>query len=354
MKKLVSVLLILLLIGTSALAMPVRTSNGVATVTGHSDDDDSDAFLPLFQFQLLGLNENDDCLIFYNSRYYTVPRQEMEAILAQAGDVPHLSDFTSLSKGSAGDSVLRLQETLVQLGYLEGEPDGNFGGGTEQAIKLFQTTHGLKESGVADAMLQMLVYSKAQPELVIDVSAGNKPLFAPIVDRTKVDMQPIYDSDLRLEYDDMTGNGFISDGMPIVIDASGESDIEKYALTLQFGFRVQEGEDGLVDVDPAMKLDCLCVRRPMIEEVIVKAGTMRASTQVEGLATSLKGIDVVESCVVLLTDQMIETLACAEEAGELKLRVNGRYHSVDVQLEPLYLPGIAQVGRIAKQLKGMD
>lgn len=52
-------------------------------------------------------------------------------------------------KGSKGDGVRRMQEALKELGYYSGEVDGAFGGGTEEALRLFQSQNGLDADGVA-------------------------------------------------------------------------------------------------------------------------------------------------------------------------------------------------------------
>ncbi len=49
--------------------------------------------------------------------------------------------------GSKGDEVRRIQEKLQALGIYRGPLDGIFGGGTEAAVKLFQTKQGLAVDG---------------------------------------------------------------------------------------------------------------------------------------------------------------------------------------------------------------
>lgn len=54
-----------------------------------------------------------------------------------------------LQSGDKGDDVLALQEHLNALGYLNGTPDGAFGGLTQQAVYAVQKTAGLDRDGVA-------------------------------------------------------------------------------------------------------------------------------------------------------------------------------------------------------------
>lgn len=54
----------------------------------------------------------------------------------------------ALKKGSKGEAVRRLQETLQQLGLGPGAVDGVFGAQTEKAVKQYQTDAGLVTDGV--------------------------------------------------------------------------------------------------------------------------------------------------------------------------------------------------------------
>jgi peptidoglycan hydrolase-like protein with peptidoglycan-binding domain len=54
--------------------------------------------------------------------------------------------FTPLKKGSKGSGVKNVQ-TLLKL-----KADGDFGPGTEKAVKAFQKSKGLAETGIVDAI----------------------------------------------------------------------------------------------------------------------------------------------------------------------------------------------------------
>ena len=54
--------------------------------------------------------------------------------------------------------ALLLQQKLVELGYLSGQPDGIYGADCENAVKKYQKDHGLKVTGIADpALLESLL-----------------------------------------------------------------------------------------------------------------------------------------------------------------------------------------------------
>ena len=61
-----------------------------------------------------------------------------------------VSDNPTLRRGSKGDAVVRLQTSLVNLGYDIGScgVDGDYGRATEAAVKAFQRDHGLAADGI--------------------------------------------------------------------------------------------------------------------------------------------------------------------------------------------------------------
>lgn len=54
----------------------------------------------------------------------------------------------SISYGSRGDTVKKIQQRLKQWGYYKGAVDGVFGSGTLAAVKSFQRKNGLKVDGI--------------------------------------------------------------------------------------------------------------------------------------------------------------------------------------------------------------
>ena len=54
-----------------------------------------------------------------------------------------------MQKGDTGAAVKALQQRLKELGFLTGSVDGDFGGATQEAVRLFQSQHGLEADGIA-------------------------------------------------------------------------------------------------------------------------------------------------------------------------------------------------------------
>lgn len=69
-----------------------------------------------------------------------------------------------LKQGVKGDEVTKLQQRLKELGYYTGDVDGAYGPGTQEAVLLFQTQHGLAADGIAGEGTRSALYSSnAQP-----------------------------------------------------------------------------------------------------------------------------------------------------------------------------------------------
>jgi peptidoglycan hydrolase-like protein with peptidoglycan-binding domain len=70
----------------------------------------------------------------------------------------------ALKEGMNGDEVRALQKRLIELDYLSGTTDGDFGAGTKTAVIAFQQQNGLKADGIAGtATLNKLYASDAVP-----------------------------------------------------------------------------------------------------------------------------------------------------------------------------------------------
>ncbi len=72
-----------------------------------------------------------------------------------------------LKKGDDGGSVSLMQERLKELGYYNGSVDGDFGSGTEQAVRLFQSQNGLDADGIAAAKTFAVLYSDDAKQVTV-------------------------------------------------------------------------------------------------------------------------------------------------------------------------------------------
>ena len=80
--------------------------------------------------------------------------------------------YTTLRKGDEGPDVVTLQQALAELGYLTGAADGNFGTGTQTAVKKFQQDRGLDADGIAGKMTQEALFAEASVTPIPDATVG--------------------------------------------------------------------------------------------------------------------------------------------------------------------------------------
>ena len=91
--------------------------------------------------------------------------QKAQAELEKRGAVEETpAPAVDLQKGSKGDEVKKLQQRLKDLNYLSGGVDGDFGNGTASAVSAFQKEAGLPETGVADEATQKALYADDAPK----------------------------------------------------------------------------------------------------------------------------------------------------------------------------------------------
>ncbi|MEA4928378.1 MAG: peptidoglycan-binding protein [Candidatus Limiplasma sp.] len=102
---------------------------------------------------------------------------------------------SKLSKGDQGDAVKSLQQRLKDLGYYAGSVDGDYGGGTQEAIRLFQSQNGLDVDGVCGSATMAAVFASDAP--AVQITPTPDPATMPLlVNRTHPVPQDYQASDL--------------------------------------------------------------------------------------------------------------------------------------------------------------
>jgi len=104
----------------------------------------------------------------------TMTDEEISAALAdgqaeldnrQHADSPNTeSQYETLQKGSKGDAVKALQARLIELNYLSGSADGDYGAKTVSAIELFQKAANITATGIADEATQLALFDINAPK----------------------------------------------------------------------------------------------------------------------------------------------------------------------------------------------
>ncbi len=96
---------------------------------------------------------------FVQKDFVNIPEQYLEGKSLKTDQAARVS-YETLAPGTSGVKVRALQQALTELGYYNGKIDGNYGSGTNAAIKALQTKNNLRATGVALPELQQLIYEK--------------------------------------------------------------------------------------------------------------------------------------------------------------------------------------------------
>lgn len=67
--------------------------------------------------------------------------------------------YQTLYEGSEGEAVVKLQKRLIQLGYLKGAADGQYGENTANAVRAFEARYGKVQTGVATPDMQKYLFA---------------------------------------------------------------------------------------------------------------------------------------------------------------------------------------------------
>ena len=87
------------------------------------------------------------------------PAQSTPIPTAEPTPAPTAKAARTLKNGSTGEDVKKLQQALIDLGYLSDTADGTFGAKTQDAVTLFQAVNGLDADGLAGAKTLALLFS---------------------------------------------------------------------------------------------------------------------------------------------------------------------------------------------------
>ncbi len=99
-------------------------------------------------------------------------RENMKETPVEDDTLASPGDYTTLEKGSKGDEVKALQQRLLDLYWLNGTADGDYGNKTKDAVERFQEASGLEVTGIADPDTQTKLFADDAPEAEMAVSCS--------------------------------------------------------------------------------------------------------------------------------------------------------------------------------------
>lgn len=134
MKKFISVLLATALLGSGGAAL--------------AHDDDAEQLDPVVQIvsEYDNADEQLDALLELRAR--------IDEMIAQIGS----ADYAPLARNDINDDVTRLQERLIELGYMT-RANGKYDNETVKAVKQFEKVNGLENDGKASVLDQLILFS---------------------------------------------------------------------------------------------------------------------------------------------------------------------------------------------------
>ena len=183
---------------------------------------------------------------------------------ARAEESPDEAEATPVSwpllnTGSKGESVTRLQNRLIELGYLDEEADGDYGGATRSAVRRFQSIAGLEADGIAGPATQTVLFSEDAPAAPLpqeptDVLATDLPILVnkeyPIVDgftpADLVNLKDVCDPKLvKVKYDSLQGVKTAVDALVTMLEAAKADGITHWQVSA--AYRSYETQESLLN-----------------------------------------------------------------------------------------------------------
>ena len=95
-----------------------------------------------------------------------------EKEFSEVAQSENISDFVEIKKGDSNETVVEVQQILINAGYLTGNADGAFGNMTEQAVKDFQTANNIKVNGIVDIETYSLLLQKKNEIISANIPEG--------------------------------------------------------------------------------------------------------------------------------------------------------------------------------------
>lgn len=186
------------------------------------------------------------------------PQEDAPVIAAASADAADTATATPagptvLRKGAKGEEVARLQRALIQLGYLDGKADGDFGAKTAAAVVAFQAVNGLSADGIAGEQTQAKLYGgdalsadQAPPADFLVLVNRDHPMDKNDVPADLVDIADIVPSDvLKVKYAGTKANRTAVEALAKMLQDAIDEGIGNWQVSS--AYRTYQGQQALVD-----------------------------------------------------------------------------------------------------------
>ena len=317
------------------------------TVLKDLDEDAVSLHPSLDSLDALGVvNENYLAISYGRGKTGYVPLEEIAASIPalDLDALPSLTEWEDLRSGSSGDRVSTLQQALNDLKYLEGGVDGAFGPGTEGAVKEFQKSQGLAQTGVVDASCWFEALREADPNTVkAETLNVAYPPVVRVEDKFRAIVNDVEDIEtLRnfldtkwvFTYDSFEGTGRIDltrEGIVLGQIVEEGRAVDRMTIDVKMYLDVRRSEKNIVAVRPVIEVSSSGSRRPYVQGAILRHGYAVANLEKGWQEGSVEGMTSKEVTLIELDEEAFDVVA--ENAGsELVLRIQGMNKDYDLNL----------------------
>ena len=292
-------------------------------------------------FRIFGETQDGQMLIRTDGGDEYISKDELSAMLPKLDleGFPVMEETPAFGQGTRGDDVTMLQQVLADLGYLDGDIDGAYGGGTAEAVSKFQEEHGLEPTGEADIYTMMLVkaISDGIPESVTVSSKGfesPEEKFPEIAENTTANLEAFMEPRWRWHFDAETGTGMIDPGIALGTFVIESPAIDKISGSASIKLRATKEEaTGVFALTPVIIVETESASRPYMQGATLNAEDA-ASVKLEEAENTgeLSGIMMYETSYIKLTPEALEALA-GGKVTSITLQGKNKSYDVDVSLD---------------------
>ena len=290
------------------------------------------------RFNLLGIVDDQYAVISYKkgAEKGFVPLDEIQEELPTLDwdSFNSVDNWSTITSGSASENVLRLQQNLTALGYLDGA-DGSYGTRTADAISHFRVDHGLESLYDADIFTFLMIAE------AVDGDSGTIEIQYPVEQKVDTKYASIYknvvnpeiladylDRQWHLSYDVFEGKGTIENRGDEILGVYEDTarPIDTINIVLSRAVRLLRNDSGQIEVTPAVQVTSRGAYRPYVQSILLRNGSKvieLASFDSEG---AVEGTDVVEKTFVELTDEAEEMLR--DENTEIRVKGSSKTYDL--------------------------
>lgn len=312
----------------------------------------------LSSFDALGIIDNTYVMISYDGgKIGWLSTDEIDAKVPDMNgrlmrELPSANGWTTLEQGSDGEMVTQAQQVLSDLGFLEGEVDGLYGGGTAASVQRFQESEGLPVTGQIDAFTWIGLLRAGDPSLrevkpletvyppVYEARKKFHLIYNDVADTDYLDQ--FLDPEWKIKYDVFSGEGKIDytrNGLDLGTKDVGNRRIDKVRLNACMYVDLRRMDTGAIRPRPVIEVRAEGSHLPYIKDATLTYGIYSEDMELVRREAALSGMNSVETAVLEITWDIYSMLRVELGGGDLILHLHGEERDFEMDLTG-YLPQI--------------